>query len=514
MSKAGITDKRYDEYDWRAGVWSTAVTVQSEFSQEGIAALQQKTEGHSCGLFCYRTHLFAGNQFLINLIDSPGDPDFSSEVTTCLRVADGALFVVECMQGVSTQTEAVLRQALYERIKLIVFINKVDLSLLEEPQSTKEELYHSFLQTIQSINDSIVAYHDPALGDIQIYPDRGMVAFGSGLHKWGFTLRQFARRYAKKFGVDEGKLMEKLWGDHYFDSTVHKWTTKSTDADGNQLERGFCMFVLDPIFKIFDAVLHHKNDLIDPMLLKLGITLREDERTLEGKDLLSAIMQNFLPCGDSLVEMTVIHLPSAAMAQQYRVETLYEGPMNDESAMGIRDCNPSSPLVFYVSRMVPTSDGDSFYAFGRVFSGTVRSGLDVRIRGQDYRPGASRDLVIKPIQGTVLMMGDSSEPIDSCPAGNIVGLVGIDPFLLKSGTLTTSESAHNIRAMKFCVSPFIQIAIEVKNPADLPKLVQNLQRMSKSNACIEAGTSDTGEHFLAGVSESQLEIYSKACSLM
>src|SRR3954467_2165678 len=154
--------------------------------------------------------IFIGNEFLINLIDSPGHVDFSSEVTAALRVTDGALVVVDTVEGVCVQTETVLRQALGERIKPVVIINKVDRALLEL-QVTKEDLYQSFSRTIESVNVIILTYFDKALGDVQVYPDKGTVAFGSGLHGWAFTIRQFATRYAKKFGVDRNKMMERLW---------------------------------------------------------------------------------------------------------------------------------------------------------------------------------------------------------------------------------------------------------------------------------------------------------------
>src|SRR5947208_5715629 len=150
--------------------------------------------------------------------------------------------------------------------------------------------------------------------------------------------------------------------------------------------------------------------------------------------------------------------------------------------------------------MVPTSDKGRFYAFGRVFSGTVKPGLKVRIQGPNYQVGKKDDLFIKSIQRTVLMMGCYVEPIEDCPAGNIVGLVGVDQYLLKSGTIITSETAHNLKVMKFSVSPVVKVAVDVKNANDLPKLVEGLKRLSKSDPCVQCYTSESGEHVIAGAS--------------
>ena len=454
--------------------------------KEDVQDIKQKTDG---------------NEFLINLIDSPGHVDFSSEVTAALRVTDGALVVVDCVEGVCVQTETVLRQSLTERVKPVLIINKVDRALLEL-QVEKEDLYQSFCRTIESVNVIVSTYNDPALGDVQVYPEQGTVAFGSGLHGWGFSLRNFAARYSKKFGVDKSKLMSKLWGDNYFNPKTKKWS--KTNEGG--LERAFNLFVLDPIFRIFDSIMNFKKDEISVLLDKLEIKLSSDEKDLEGKPLLKVVMKKFLPAGDALLEMIVINLPSPVTAQRYRVETLYEGPMDDESAIAIRDCDPKGPLMIYVSKMVPTSDKGRFYAFGRVFSGTVSSGPKVRIQGPNFVPGKKEDSVIKSIQRTVLMMGRSVEAIEDCPCGNIVGLVGVDQFLLKSGTLTTSETAHNMKVMKFSVSPVVQVAVECKNAADLPKLVEGLKRLSKSDPCVKTMLGDNGEIIVAGAGELHLEI--------
>lgn len=194
--EARFTDTRQDEQDRCITIKSTAISLYAQLvDEDDLKDIPQKVEG---------------NEFLINLIDSPGHVDFSSEVTAALRVTDGALVVVDCVSGVCVQTETVLRQALSERIKPVCIINKVDRALLEL-QVSKEDLYQSFSRTVESVNVIISTYLDKALGDVQVYPEKGTVAFGSGLHGWAFTIRQFAVKYAKKFGVDRNKMMDRLW---------------------------------------------------------------------------------------------------------------------------------------------------------------------------------------------------------------------------------------------------------------------------------------------------------------
>jgi translation elongation factor EF-G len=139
----------------------------------------------------------------------------------------------------------------------------------------------------------------------------------------------------------------------------------------------------------------------------------------------------------------------------------------------------------YISKMVPTTDKGRFYAFGRVFSGKVATGQKARIMGPNYLPGKKDDLYEKTIQRTVLMMGGKVEAIEDVPAGNICGLVGVDQYLVKTGTITTFKEAHNMKVMKFSVSPVVRVAVEPKNPADLPKLVEGLKRLSKSDPMVQ-----------------------------
>jgi len=494
-AKAGetrFTDTRKDEQERCITIKSTAITLFFHLEAKDVPFVLGDTQKEK-----------DNDGFLINLIDSPGHVDFSSEVTAALRVTDGALVVVDCVSGVCVQTETVLRQAIAERIKPVVFMNKMDRALLEL-QLEQEDLFQTFQRIVESINVIIATYSDEdgPMGNIQVHPARGSVGFGSGLHGWAYTLKQFAEMYADKFKIDSVKLMPKLWGDNFFNMKSKKWQ-KSKDADN---VRSFNQFVLDPIYKVFDAVMNFKKEDTTKLLGALKITLKGEDKEKEGKALLKVIMRTWLPAGDTLLQMIAIHLPSPVTAQKYRMEMLYEGPHDDAAAIGIKNCDPEAPLMMYISKMVPTTDKGRFYAFGRVFSGKIASGLKCKIMGPNYVPGKKDDSTEKSIQRTILMMGRYTEAIEDVPCGNICGLVGVDQFLVKTGTLTTLKEAHNMKVMKFSVSPVVRVAVEAKNPSDLPKLVEGLKRLAKSDPMVQCISEESGEHIIAGAGELHLEI--------
>merc|ERR1711872_684024 len=302
--------------------------------------------------------------------------------------------------------------------------------------------------------------------------------------------------------TEPAKMLKNLWGDRFYFAKEKKW--KGEKGPGGK--RGFTMFVLDPIYTLFKAIMEFQKDTYEKLLAKLEVPMTTEEKAMEGKPLLKSVMRKWLPAGDALLMMIAIHLPSPVTAQKYRMEMLYEGPKDDDVAVAIASCDPKGPLCLYVSKMVPTSDKGRFYAFGRVFSGTCETGQKVRIMGPNYVHGKKEDLNVKNIQRTILMMGRTVEPIASVPCGNICGLVGVDQYLVKTGTISNSETAHNMKTMKFSVSPVVRVAVEPKNPQDLPKLVEGLKRLAKSDPMVLCLTEESGEHIIAGAGELHLEI--------
>ena len=482
---ARFTDTRADEQERGITIKSTGVSLyyETDVAEAGVV-----------------------KPYLINLIDSPGHVDFSSEVTAALRVTDGALVVVDYVEGVCVQTETVLRQALSEKIKPVMMINKIDRGILEL-QVDGETMYQNFQRVIENANVIISTYEFEDMGESQqVDPTIGTVAFGSALFGWAFTLTRFAATYADKFKLDRDRLMQKFWGDNYFNAAAKQFTTNETTEDGKTLTRCFVQFIMRPVIQLCRNIMNGNLDAVWKMLETLNITLKHEEKEKRLKDLFKCVFQKWINAAEALLEMIIMKLPSPKRAQAYRAAMLYEGPIEDPCGQSIKNCDKDGALMIFISKMVPTNDKGRFYAFGRVFGGTVETGQKVRIMGPNYKPGSKNDLNVKNIQRTVLMMGGKVEAVPDVPCGNTVGLVGVDQYLMKQGTISDHEDACCIKVMKYSVSPVVRVAVEVKNASDLPKLVEGLRKLSKSDPLVVCTTEESGEHVIAGCGELHIEI--------
>ena len=479
------TSPRYDRDEQRPSLKPTSVLLYHEHSEKD--ALEQSLDP------CY----------LITLVYSPRHPDFMSE-STILRAIDGALVLVDSVEGVSFQTEALFRQVLLERIKPVLIINKVDCLL--DLQVDAEDMYQNFFHTIEKVNIVISAYDSGAQGDLQIDPSKANCAFASGKMGWAFTLQHFARIYASKFGVVKSKIITRLWGENYFDSKSRKWQKSGVTDSGETLRRAFCTMVIEPMKNIATACVEGNYETLNKMLRALGIELSPAEKELQGRKLLKEIMSKWLNAADCLLEIMVVHLPSPKSAGVYRTEILYEGRMDDPCRIAMQNCDPFGPLMLYVSSMMHYT-GSRFIALGRVFSGTVAKGQKVRIMGADYKSGYQSDLAIKCIQRTVLVVGHFVEMISDVPAGNIVGLIGVDQYLIKTGTISNHEEACKIKTVKYSVSPVMRVTVMPKNgAADMPKLVDGLKKLVKTDPVAKFTVCDSGDYIIECTGELHVEI--------
>ena len=133
-------------------------------------------------------HSYKGQEYLINLIDTPGHVDFGGDVTRAMRALDGCIIVVCAVEGIMPQTETVIRQALKERVRPVLFINKVD-RLINELKVTKEEMQKRFVTIITEVNKRIATQlPEPLNKEWQVRPEDGSVAFGSAYNNWAVNV--------------------------------------------------------------------------------------------------------------------------------------------------------------------------------------------------------------------------------------------------------------------------------------------------------------------------------------
>jgi len=142
-------------------------------------------------------HEYKGKPYVINLIDTPGHVDFQSRTLRALRALDGAIVVVDAVEGVMTQTEMYLRVALEERVRPILFINKID-RLIKELKLSPSEIQQRLVQIVKDINTLIMNYADKEFQKAWLLdPAKGQVAFGSARDRWGLTIPLAAQKGIK-----------------------------------------------------------------------------------------------------------------------------------------------------------------------------------------------------------------------------------------------------------------------------------------------------------------------------
>lgn len=233
------------------------------------------------------------SKHLCNVIDTPGHVDFASEVSSASRLCDGALVLVDVWEGVQTQTISVLRQCWVDKLRPLLVINKMD-RLITELKLSPSEAYHHLSRLIEQVNavmgsfyasermeddlrwredrekrlaaraeaeedvegkdDEERGYEEKEDEDLYFAPERGNVLFASAIDGWAFRLGKFARLYADKLGIKEGKLRRVLWGDWYLDPKSKRVVGRKKLA-GRNLKPLFVQFVLENIWRVYETVL-------------------------------------------------------------------------------------------------------------------------------------------------------------------------------------------------------------------------------------------------------------------
>lgn len=360
-----------------------------------------------------------GKPYVINMIDTPGHIDFTGRVTRSLRAIDGAVVVSDAVEGIMTQTETVTRQALEERVRPVLYINKID-RLVKELRLTADKMQAWLADIVSDFNNLIDAYAEPEYKEKwKVSIQSSTVSFGSAKDRWGFNF-DMARKTGVKF------------------SDIYKAYTE-------------------------DGV-----------------------KELSEKS----------PLHEAVLGMVVKHHPPPHVAQPYRIPKIWKGDLNSDVGKALLACDEKGPIVMMVTNVVVDPQA-GVVATGRLYSGTVRDGDTV------YLLGAKRE---GRIQSVNMYMGPFREIIGTMSAGNIPALLGLE-YARSGETISTIKDVASFEAIKYVSEPVVTIAIESKHPKELPKLVEELRKLSIEDPNLVVKIDEeSGEMLLSGMGVLHLEI--------
>jgi elongation factor 2 len=362
---------------------------------------------------------YKDEKYLINIIDTPGHVDFGGDVIRAMRAVDGAVLVVDAVEGVMPQTETVLRQALREKVKPVLFINKVD-RLITEMNVSPEDMQKKFVKIVMDINNLINKNAPKKFrADWLVNIKDGSVCFGSGFHNWALSIPTM-----KEFNLNFGDVIR------------------------------YC---------------------------------KEDKQ----KELAEKI-----PVSDVFVDMVVNHLPSPIVSQKYRIPQIWSGDLESPEGKAMLECNknPDNVAMMVTDVVLDKHAGD--IASGRLYSGTVKKGDELKILGSEKK--------VK-VQQVGIYLGPERIIVDEVIAGNIVCIVGMKEVY--AGQTISNKDIHPFEDFMSDVEPVMTVSIEAKNSKDLPKLIEVIHNITKEDPNIKAELNqETGEHLISGMGELHLEI--------
>jgi elongation factor 2 len=364
-------------------------------------------------------HEFDGKDYLINLVDTPGHVDFGGDVTRAMRAVDGTIVLICGVEGIMPQTETVFRQALRERVKPVLFINKVD-RLIKELKLTPESMQKRFEDIIRDVNILIQKYvEEKYKNKWLVNVADGTVAFGSAYKKWAISI---------------------------------------------------------------------------PFMEKTGITFKDIiEMINEGRD--EELAQK-APLHQVVLDMIIKHLPNPLEAQKYRLEKIWKGDMESDIGKSMMNCDTNGPLSMIITKMVPDPHV-GFVASGRLFSGKIFKGKDVRLIGQHKS---------EKIQQVAIYKGIARIPVEEVTAGNIAAIVGLSDAFSGESVCDVEKIIEPFEEIKHIFEPVVTKAIEPKNPMELPKLINALKKIGREDTTLKVKINEeTGEYLVSGLGELHLD---------
>ncbi|KAM3965500.1 LOW QUALITY PROTEIN: elongation factor-like GTPase 1 [Aphomia sociella] len=341
-------------------------------------------------------HAVNEEEYLVNLIDSPGHIDFSSEVSTAVRLCDGAIVVVDVVEGVCPQTRLALKQAYSENIRAVLVLNKID-RLILEMQLTPLDAYVHLNQVLEQVNavmgelfstevyeneqstiekeqqkqqpvhedkdyyDWTSALEDADDSTLYFSPEQGNVVFASAIDGWGFTIHTFAKLFSAKLGIKEDLLRKVLWGDFYLNTKTKRVMKGAQEKAKKPL---FVQVILDNLWNVYETIVtRNEKEKVPVMCEKLGIKLTtRDLRHTDTRIQLQSLMMQWLPLSLTILNMVCEKLPSPKEIIPDKVEKLMCSGIRDFESLhpetqrlknDFLDCdsNNDKPVIIFISKM-------------------------------------------------------------------------------------------------------------------------------------------------------------------
>lgn len=446
----------------------------------------------------------SGVSYVFNICDTPGHSNFLDEVDSGMRLCDAALIIVDAAEGVNEPLKHIIRLAFHLKLSMFLMISKLD-RLVMELRLPPVDAYYNIRKTIDDVNDIIIK--EGISSDEYFDPLKGNVCFESSNLHLCFTLQSFASNYVEKRKelkkVPVGKLANLLWGDVYFEGG--KFVRKAENNISKAASRSFIKLILEPIYKIITQCLTLDSSKLEMFVRdQLHIySIKHHQFKLDPHEILQLIISKFIGSASTpFADMLANYGPSP-------VEARKELPSNimPEVESKISQCNPTGPVIAYISRLVSSVEGKHFYAEVRVLSGTLRSSSDVVLLGEDYTSSLTDDMKVQNIKKVFLCCGRYKIHVAGLPAGSI-GLIsghGIDTFITKSATIYDRDffqpAMKPFKPLQHLIQPVFKVAVQPENPSEMGKLIEGLRRTHQAYPGCEILVEEGGDQAIIGYGE-------------
>lgn len=269
-------------------------------------------------------------KILLNLIDTPGHIDFSSEVGAALRVSDGAIILVDLVEGVCVQTRESIKNAFEEHTKMILVLNKFD-RLIVELRKSIDEIFQTILRVIEGCNAIVAELYQYEFTDNEIdiedtgllfNPDSGNVIFASAIDGWGITTEQISRMFVgllKNETIDS--LNKKMWNFDYYVDSKKELKLGAIDKKKTNLFTQFCLKTIVHIYETL--VINMEKDKTNTIIEKLNIKLVTRDMTHnDPKIQVRAILQAWKPLSSTILLQCLKQIPSPSKIEKTKIEYL------------------------------------------------------------------------------------------------------------------------------------------------------------------------------------------------